>query len=95
MGTELTGHTWTHLGGATRTERDKAARYVASVALDKDDCTDLLAKLGLLPSGHPATLRPQDHGLPGYRKGCRCKRCRKSNAMRLERQKTARKGATA
>jgi hypothetical protein len=95
MAAELSGHTWTHLGSATREECEKARKYVASKATGVEDCTDLLAKLGLLPAGHPATLRPQDHGLPGYRKGCRCKRCRKANSMRLERQKAARKGATA
>lgn len=95
MGVDLTGRTWSHLEIGSREERETAARYVASVAHDKADCTHLLNLLGLLPAGHPATIRPQDHGLPGYRAGCRCKRCRKANNTRLERQRAARKGATA
>lgn len=94
MGVDLTGHTWSHLGAATREECEKAAKYVASKATSAEDCTDLLATLGLLPAGHPATLRPQDHGARGYKAGCKCKHCQGWNRDRLARQR-ARKGANA
>ena len=96
MGAELAGHTWTHLDTASREECAKAARYVTGmVAKDRADAAQLLAILGLLPATHPAVMRPEDHGIRGYRLGCRCKRCRKSNSMRLSRQRAAKKGATA
>lgn len=77
------------------TERRKAQLYVAAKGTDKTDRTQLLAMLGLLPSSHPGAHRPADHGLRGYRLGCRCKECRKANAARCARQRTARKGAVA
>jgi hypothetical protein len=97
MGADFTGHTWTHLDTASRAESDRAARYVTGMAArDKADATHLLAVLGLLPAGHPATLRPSDHGMRGYKVGCRCERCVKWNRNRLDRQKkAARKGANA
>lgn len=60
--------------------RRRAALHVASKAVDKADATQLLAALGLLPKGHPATLRPQDHGMRGWRLGCRCTVCRKAKS---------------
>ncbi|MFJ5967936.1 hypothetical protein [Streptomyces sp. NPDC093060] len=78
-----------------RVVRRKAALYVASNAVGKADCTELLAMLGLLPASHPEAHRPDDHGLPGYRAGCRCKRCRKANANRSVRERTARREAAA
>jgi hypothetical protein len=94
MGGDFTGRTWGHLNSGTRDDCEKAARYVASVAHDTADCTQLLAALGLLPARHPAALRDEDHGLIGYRRGCRCKRCVKANRARLDRQRSAGKGAT-
>ena len=94
MGVDLTGHTWTHLGGATRDESEKAAKYVAIKAVSKADRIQLLAMLGLLPAGHKALLRPTDHGSRGYKAGCRCKRRLQWNRNRINRQKAARKGAT-
>lgn len=78
-----------------KAQRDMAARYVAAHASSVADCTELLAMLALLPAGHPATIRPEDHGLPGYRLGCRCKQCRKANANRSVRERAARKGTAA
>ncbi|WP_030344870.1 hypothetical protein [Streptomyces sp. NRRL S-1022] len=76
-------------------EQRKAQLYVAAEATDKADCTRLLAMLGLLPSSHPDAHPPAEHGLLGYRRGCRCKRCRAANAGRRARQRTSRKGAVA
>ncbi|MDX2763362.1 hypothetical protein PV729_45510 [Streptomyces europaeiscabiei] len=64
----------------TAETRRAAALHVASKAVDKADATQLLAALGLLPKGHPATLRPQDHGMRGWRFGCRCPKCRKAKS---------------
>lgn len=60
--------------------RHAAALYVASIARDKEDATELLAALGLLPRAHPAVLRPSDHGMRGWRFGCRCSKCRKAKS---------------
>ncbi|NUS57905.1 MAG: hypothetical protein HOV66_24085 [Streptomycetaceae bacterium] len=76
-------------------ERRKAARYIASKAAGKDDCTQLLAMLGLLPAHHPAAMSPSDHGRRGYRIGCRCRLCRKARAQQDREQRAARKEATA
>lgn len=70
--------------------RERAARYIAANATDAADCTRLLAMVGLLPAGHPASLLPSDHGMRGYRLGCRCKTCRKANGNRLARQRGGR-----
>jgi hypothetical protein len=67
---------------ATEDEQQRAALYVASVAVDKADCTHLLAVLGLLPKRLTV-----GHGMAGYRAGCRCKRCRKANTERNRRQR--------
>jgi hypothetical protein len=92
MAEDLTRGTWGPLSLATPEECRKASRYVASQARDKQDATELLAILGLLPARHPAMIRPDDHGLIGYRLGCRCKPCRKANSNRLDRQRAAAKG---
>ena len=83
--------TWGPLTVGTPEECRKASLYVASVARDKADATELLAILGLLPARHPARIRPGDHGLIGYRLGCRCTPCRKANTNRLQRQRAAAK----
>jgi hypothetical protein len=69
---------------ASPDEKRAAALYVASVAHDKDDATHLLAVLGLLPKRLTV-----EHGLPGYKAGCRCKTCRKANSNRINRQRRA------
>lgn len=75
----------------TADTRRAAALHVASKAVDKADATQLLAALGLLPKGHPATLRPQDHGMRGWRLGCRCVICRKAKSD-LDRRMRAKNG---
>lgn len=92
MAEDLTRGTWGPLSLATPAECRKAALYVTATARDKADATQLLAVLGLLPATHQAMIRPQDHGLIGYRLGCRCKACRKANTTRLQRQRAAAKG---
>jgi len=94
MGADLNRRTWQPKDIATPAERRAAALYVTSVATDKDDATDLLAALGLLPAGHPALFRDEDHGSLAYQAGCRCKTCRKWNAQRTRRQRAAKTGAT-
>jgi hypothetical protein len=86
---ELARHAWTTLDHATPDEQTKARRYVASIAHNADDCRELLDILGLL-------ARPviRVHGMPGYRKGCRCKTCRKGNAMRNQRQRARKEPTT-
>lgn len=73
------------LGNNTPEERRRAARTTADHARDAADCRDLLDKLGLLPA-----TRVRTHGMPGYRAGCRCKRCRHANAERNRRQRANR-----
>ncbi|MDX2513894.1 hypothetical protein PV355_01765 [Streptomyces stelliscabiei] len=60
--------------------RRRAALHVASKAVDKADATQLLAALGLLPRAHPAVLRADEHGMRGWRFGCRCTKCRKAKS---------------
>lgn len=60
--------------------RRAASLYVASIARDKADATQLLAALGLLPRAHPAVLRADEHGMRGWRFGCRCPKCRKAKS---------------
>ena len=93
MTEDLVRGTWAPLTLTTPETRRKASLYVTSKAVDKADATHLLAILGLLPTNHIATIRPQDHGLIGYRAGCRCKPCRKANSNRLQRQRDAAKGS--
>jgi hypothetical protein len=84
---DFTGRTWGHLDTATRSEQEKAARFIASKADGVGEATELLAMLGLLPPGHPATIRSVDHGMPGYKQGCRCTQCTRANRQRLARQR--------
>ncbi|MGW5616216.1 hypothetical protein [Streptomyces sp. NPDC003877] len=77
----LNRRTWGPADEATTDEKHKASLYVASIAHDKADATHLLGALGLLPK----RLTVQ-HGMPGYRAGCRCTTCRKANTTRLNRQ---------
>lgn len=64
----------------TADTRRAASLFVASVARDKADATQLLAALGLLPRAHPAVLRADEHGMRGWRFGCRCVVCRKAKS---------------
>lgn len=68
--------------------RRTAALYVASVARDKADAAELLAALGLLPRAHPAVLRADEHGMRGWRFGCRCTVCRKAKSDENRRHTT-------
>lgn len=88
MGLDLNRQTWAVHDHASGREKRAAARYVASRSADATEAAQLLAMLGLLPAHHPAVMRPTDHGITGYRLGCRCKRCRKANRYRLQRQRT-------
>lgn len=47
---------------SSRDERRRASLNVTARARDMADATQLLAALGLLPKGHPATLRQQNGG---------------------------------
>lgn len=85
MGMDLTRQTWSPKDEATAAEKDAAALYVASVATGPADCRQLLDVLGLLPKRLTVT-----HGMSGYRQGCKCKRCRRANANRLQRQRAKR-----
>lgn len=64
----------------TADTRRTAALYVASKAANAEDATQLLAALGLLPRAHPAVLRADEHGMRGWRLGCRCPKCRKAKS---------------
>lgn len=80
---------YTHLAENTTVEKERASLFVTSVATSPADCRELLDVLGLLPK-----LLTVDHGMPGYRKGCRCKQCRKANANRNQKQRAARRVTT-
>jgi hypothetical protein len=82
MGLDLNRRTWSVKEQATSSEQRVASLYVASVAADAADATHLLAALGLLPRHHPAVMRADEHGMRGYRIGCRCKTCRKAKRAR-------------
>lgn len=84
VNSDLARRTWGVHDEATPDEKARASRYIASVADGPADCRLLLDVLGLLPA-----LLTVEHGMPGYRKGCRCKRCRKANANRNQRQRAA------
>jgi hypothetical protein len=79
---DLNRQTWATHDHATPDEKHRAARYVASQADDAADCRQLLDALGLLPKRLVV-----EHGMPGYRAGCRCPVCRKANSERLHRQR--------
>lgn len=89
MSSDLSRRTWGPHDHATADEQIKASRYVASIAHDKTDCSHLLDVLGLLPA-----LAVVEHGMPGYRAGCRCQTCRRANANRNRRQRAAIPGTT-
>ncbi|MFJ8995554.1 hypothetical protein ACIRQH_34760 [Streptomyces sp. NPDC102279] len=87
MGGDLNRRTWSPQDVGTPKERRTASRYVVRVATSKAEAIALLATLGLLPAGHPALFAHVQHGLPGYRAGCRCERCRKANQNRVQKQR--------
>jgi hypothetical protein len=91
MSLDLNRRTWGVHDSAAPEEKEAAARYVASVAEDAADCRQLLDALGLLPK----RLTVVEHGMPGYRAGCTCKRCRKANQNRNRRQRAAAAGLPA
>jgi hypothetical protein len=74
-------------------EEDRARRTIAARAIDAADCALLLEVVGLLP-GHESRLTRITHGMPGYRLGCRCKRCRKANANRNVQQRARQRETT-
>jgi hypothetical protein len=80
MGLDLNRQTWSPHDNATVDEKQTAALYVTSVADDAEDAAQLLAMLGLLPRHHPAVMRADEHGMRGYRFGCRCRQCRKAKS---------------
>lgn len=84
MGLDFSRRTWQPADVATRDERRMASLYVASIATDKNDALQLLAALGLLPPHLTVT----DHGMSGYRVGCRCPVCRKANRSRNSAQRS-------
>lgn len=87
MGLDLNRQTWSPHDQATVDEKQAASLYVASVAVDTADATQLLAMLGLLPRHHPAIMRADEHGMRGYRIGCRCRLCRKAKAKEDNRRR--------
>lgn len=88
MGLDLNRQTWSPHDQATVDEKQAASLYVASVAVDTADATRLLAMLGLLPRHHPAIMRANEHGMRGYRIGCRCRLCRKAKSKHDNRRRT-------
>lgn len=87
MGLDLNRQTWSPHDQATVDEKQAATRYVASIAVDTEDATQLLAILGLLPRHHPAIMRADEHGMRGYRFGCRCRLCRKAKSKQDNRRR--------
>ncbi|MFF3511579.1 hypothetical protein [Streptomyces sp. NPDC002573] len=81
--------TWAPHDTATTDEQRKASLFVASVARDVADATHLLNILGLLPKYHPAVMDPEDHGMKGYRLGCRCQVCRRAKRNDASRKRAA------
>lgn len=81
---------YTQRAESTPEQIGRASLFVASIATSPGDCRQLLDVLGLLP-----TRMTVEHGMPGYRKGCRCVRCRKANANRNQKQRAARRTTTA
>jgi hypothetical protein len=91
MSLDLNRQTWGVHDTATADEKTAATRYVASIAVDAADCRQLLDLLGLLPK-HLAVV---EHGMPGYRQGCKCGRCRKANANDSQRKRDRARRVTA
>ncbi|MCX5522255.1 hypothetical protein OG342_05150 [Streptomyces bobili] len=89
MGLDLNRQTWSPHDNASVNEKKQASLYVASVAADTEDATLLLAMLGLLPRHHPAIMRADEHGMRGYRLGCRCRQCRKAKAKQDNRRRAS------
>lgn len=89
MSLELNSRTWGPHDEATPAEKTAATRYVASVATSAADCRHLLDVLGLLPK-----QRITEHGMTGYRQGCRCVACKRANTARNQRQRAAHKATT-
>jgi hypothetical protein len=87
---DLNRQTWGIHDHATPDEQKRAARFVASQARDAADCRQLLDLLGLLPKRLIV-----EHGMRGYRAGCRCPGCRKANQERLHRQRSKTASPTA
>jgi hypothetical protein len=81
MSGDLESRTWGRHVTATAEEKTAATRFVASKAVDADDCRLLLDVLGLLPKA------VTEHGMAGYRQGCRCRLCKRANAARTRRQR--------
>jgi hypothetical protein len=83
MSLDLNRQTWGVHDSAAPEEKEAAARYVASVAEDAADCRELLDALGLLPKH----LTVVEHGMPGYRAGCKCPVCMEANRIRNQEQR--------
>lgn len=88
MSGELESRTWGRHVTATDAEKTAATLFVASRAVNADDCRLLLDALGLAPK------TVTEHGMPGYRQGCRCRLCKRANAARTRRQRAVTKTAT-
>ncbi|MFJ8785008.1 hypothetical protein [Streptomyces sp. NPDC102476] len=89
MTLDLNSRTWGPQDEATPAEKTAATRYVASIATSPADCRHLLDVLGLLPR-----RRITEHGMTGYRQGCRCALCKRANTARNRRQRAAHKTTT-
>jgi len=82
-GTDLPRFDSLTLAGDNAAEQLLAARAVHRAARDADDERHLLDVLGLV-----ATPRITEHGMTGYRAGCKCRTCRKAGTDRAGRQTT-------
>jgi hypothetical protein len=78
---DLERRTWQPADVATRDECAAARKVIAAHATDSDDEQRLLQALGLAPN------EITEHGMPGYRAGCRCPVCRKANRSRCAAQR--------
>lgn len=76
----------------TPEEQRKAALAVADRATDAADCALLLDALGL--TAKTTRLVDIEHGIRGYRKGCKCPTCTAANRNRNRKQRRALKQAT-
>jgi len=68
-------------------ELRRAALAVADRATDAADCALLLDALGL--TGKTTRLIDIEHGMRGYRKGCKCPTCTAANRNRNREQRSA------